>query len=180
MGAPLRAALLLQDILTEALTVRNGETIIARVSSGLCGLLVALCLAARVAAAAPAPAAPARQEALAARLHHIESAFRQDDAGALRGSFTNRGKLRLDLPQVPGCPASYGAGQLQAIFGQLFADAGTRAFAFAEGDGAAPDDTVFARATWARGGTGTSSQALTFTLREEEGDWRIHEILAPR
>lgn len=173
MAVPLRAALLLQ----EALTVRKGNTIITGMTTGGCALLLALCLAPRGAAASPAPA---RQEALAARLRHIEEAFRGDDAGALRASFTTRGKLRLDLPQVPGCPASYGAGQLQVIFGQLFADARTRSFAFADDGGSVPEDTVFARARWARAGPGAPSQALTFTLREEDGDWRIHEIVAAR
>jgi len=173
MGVPLRAALLLQ----EALTVRKGNTIIAGMTTGGCALLLALVLAPRGAAAAPASS---RQEALAARLHRIESAFRDDDAGALRASFTARGKLRLDLPEVPGCPASYGAGQLQVIFGQLFADARTRSFAFADDGGGNPEDTVFARARWARAGPGAPSQALTFTLREEDGDWRIHEIVAAR
>ena len=161
--------------------MKKGGTIIGGVTIGVCALLVALCLAPRAAAAAPSRTM-SRQEALAARLRHIESAFRQDDAAALRDSFTARGKLRLDLPQVPGCPASYGAGQLQVIFGQLFAAARTRAFAFVEGesDGAAGAETAFARATWARAGTAEPGQSLTFTLREEDGDWRIHEILAPR
>jgi len=158
--------------------VWRGRTTILHGRTLGCLLAIALCLPSRPAAASAAPAAGA--EALASRLQRIEAAFRGGDAGALRASFTTRGKLRLDVPQVPGCPASYGAGQLQVIFGQLFAAARTRSFAFEQEDAPSSDDTAFARALWRRDDPHDGGQALTFTLREEDGDWRIHEIVAPR
>jgi hypothetical protein len=137
-----------------------------------------------------APAAPLSgegpgpaQEALWSRLRRIEGAFRDGNAAALRSSFCT-GKLRVDLPEVAGTPASYGPGQLQVIFGQLFAGAPTREFVFPRQDVTLSSaDTAFARGRWVRaGGTGDRDRAevLTFTLRQEHGDWRIHEILSPR
>lgn len=123
-------------------------------------------------------------DALWSRLRRIERAFRQGDAGALRASFCSSGKLRVDLRDVPDSPASYAPGQLQVIFAQMFAEARTREFAFRRDEVALPSEgTAFARARWvreARSGEATDVQPLTFTLREEDGDWRIHEILAPR
>jgi hypothetical protein len=140
----------------------------------------------RPAAAAIAGAAfeNGREDALWSRLRQIEGAFREGDATALRDSLTPLGKVRLDLPQVPGCPASYGPGQLQVIFSRLFAEGATREFAFRRDEvSLSSDDTAFARARWVRHGEGSRPQppdTLTFTLRAEGGDWRIHEILAPR
>jgi hypothetical protein len=134
---------------------------------------------------AAAALAPAREEdALWSRLRRIEDAFRSGDAGALRASFPAAAKMRVDLPGVPGCPASYGAGQAQVVFAQLFAAAATRDFDFSDDGVTRPSDgTAFARARWVRAAaderTGPT-HSLTFTLREEDGGWRIHEIVATR
>jgi hypothetical protein len=54
-------------------------------------------------------------------------------------------KMRVDLPDVPGCPA-YGAGQAQVVFAQLFARA-PRDFSFSDDDVTRPSEgTAFARA----------------------------------
>jgi hypothetical protein len=145
------------------------------------GLLAAASTGPPAAAAAVWATPEAGQEALWSRLHRIESAFRDGDAAALRSSFCG-GKLRVDLPQVAGPPASYGAGQLQVIFRQLFAATRTREFVFPTSDVTLrSSDTAFARGRWVRRGGGTEqTDVLTFTLREEDGDWRIHEILSAR
>jgi hypothetical protein len=119
--------------------------------------------------------------ALWSRLRRIEVAFRDGDAGALRASFCS-GKVRVDLPQVEGAPGSYGPGQLQVIFAQIFAAARTERFVFPPAEVTLrSSDTAFARGRWVRlGAESGQAELLTFTLRAEEGDWRIHEILAPR
>ena len=135
-------------------------------------------------AAAPSALEQAEAEhAVWGRLRRIEAAFRAGDAGSLRASFSSGGKMRVDLPHVAGCPASYGPGQLQAIFAEMFREGRTREFTFRRQDVTLPSrDTAFARGRWVRdtGGTADREESLTFTLREEDGDWRIHEILAPR
>ncbi|HET8647394.1 MAG TPA: hypothetical protein VFO85_17990, partial [Vicinamibacteria bacterium] len=95
----------------------------------------------------PAHLGSARQEdPLWSRLRRIEGAFRAGDAAALRASFPASAKLRVDLPGVPGCPASYGPGQLQVIFARLFAASPTREFAFSADDVTRPaGGTAFAR-----------------------------------
>lgn len=138
----------------------------------------------RVAASPPAAGAAEQEDALWSRLRRIENAFRAGDAAALRASFPATAKLRVDLPDVPGCPASYGPGQLQVVFAQLFRAAPTRGFSFAAEDVTRSSaGTAFARGRWVRGasdGQLEQAHALTFTLREEDGGWRIHEIFATR
>lgn len=151
----------------------------ARWGLGLAALFGLLAAAPRPAAAAPLPARAAGQEdALWSRLRRIESAFRSGDAASLRSSFPAAARLRVDLPEVPGGPASYGPGQLQVIFARLFADAPTREFAFDRRDVTRPSaGMAFARGRWARGSSDEPG-AVTFTLREDRGDWLIHEIVA--
>lgn len=176
------------SLLQGSLTVTRVRSTIRAGAGWACAAACALPLlfAPGRAAAAPLPAAsPARQEdALWSRLRRIEEAFRAGDAGALRSSFPGAVKMRVDLPDVPGCPASYGPGQAQVVFAQLFAEAPTRDFAFSDDDVTRPSDgTAFARARWVRAAPGERSgatQSLTFTLREENGGWRIHEIVATR
>src|SRR5574341_4950 len=78
------------------------------------------------------PALPAGdvEPALWSRLQRIESAFRDGDAEALRPSLSSAAKIRVDLKDLAEVPASYGAGQLQVIFTQVFEKQGTREFAF--------------------------------------------------
>jgi hypothetical protein len=169
-----------------ALTVMFVRSTIRTRATLACALTAILAVPAGAGRAAAAPAAgPAsvQEDALWTRLRRIESAFRAGDAAALRASFPSTSRLRVDLPDVPGCPASYGPGQLQVIFGQIFAEAATREFAFARADVTQPSaGTAFARGRWVRGdaGAGERADVVTFTLREEAGDWRIHEILAVR
>ena len=170
-----------------ALTVNFVRSTIRTRATLACALTAILAVSAgagRAAAAPPAAAASVQEDALWTRLRRIESAFRAGDAAALRASFPATSRLRVDLPDVPGCPASYGPGQLQVIFGQLFSEAATREFAFAKGDVTQPSaSTAFARGRWVRDagpGGGERADVVTFTLREEAGDWRIHEILAVR
>jgi hypothetical protein len=121
---------------------------------------------------------------LTSRLQHIESAFRGGDAGALRPSFASTGKVRVDLKDLTDGPASYGPGQLQVIFGQIFDGHRTREFAFRKQDVTVPSPgTAFAKGRWvrrARTGGQETADTLTFTLREENRDWRIYEILTSR
>jgi hypothetical protein len=165
--------------------VEKGRSTIRTRAGWACALVSALVLLAGHghAAAAPARALDSQgEDALWSRLRRIEQAFRAGDAGALRASFPATAKLRVDLPGLPGCPASYGPGQLQVAFAQIFAAAPTQEFTFAADDVTRPSaGTAFARGRWLRGGaSGTRAETLTFTLREEEGAWRIHEIVAIR
>jgi hypothetical protein len=121
--------------------------------------------------------------ALWSRLDRIETAFRGGDATSLRLSCSERGKVRVDLKDLTG-QASYGPGQLQVVFGQIFEDYETQEFAFRRGDVSISTlGTAFARGRWVRrrshGGRDTV-ETLTFTLREESGDWRIHEVRSSR
>ena len=178
----MRQASLLQGPLT---VTRVRSTIRAR-ARWACAVAAALAVLFGPGRAAAAPSAsPARQEeALWSRLRRIEEAFRAGDAGALRASFPGAAKIRVDLPDVPGCPASYGPGQAQVVFAQLFAAAATRDFTISGDDVTRPSDsTAFARARWVRSAPGDRSgptHSLTLTLREEDGGWRIHEIVATR
>ena len=121
---------------------------------------------------------------LSSRLQRIESAFRGGDAGALRPCFAATGKVRVDLRDLTEGPASYGPGQLQVVFEQIFDGNRTREFAFRKQDVTVPSPgTAFAKGRWVRRGrTGGKEtvDTLTFTLREENQDWRIHEILTSR
>ena len=146
-------------------------------------LTAALVAAVLVAALAePAPAGP--DAALQSRLRRIESAFRDGNASALRQSFSESGKVRVDLKDLTDEPASYGAGQLQVVFARIFEENETRAFAFPKDDVTlSAAGTAFARARWSRrsGSSGQDSvDNLTFTLRQESADWRINEIRSSR
>jgi hypothetical protein len=135
----------------------------------------------------PGPAAIARASepdaGLLSRLERIETAFRQGSAGALRDSCASAGKVRLDLQDVVAEQGSYGAGQLQVIFDQIFDQYRTSAFAFTRDDvKVSPPGTAFARSRWVRRARGGSEavDTLTFTLRQEGGEWRVHEIRSSR
>jgi hypothetical protein len=121
---------------------------------------------------------------LSSRLQRIESAFRDGDAGALRPCFAASGKVRVDLRDLTDGPASYGPGQLQVVFEQIFEGTRTREFAFRKQDVTVTSPgTAFAKGRWvrrARTGGQETVDTLTFTLREENRDWRIHEILTSR
>ena len=121
---------------------------------------------------------------LSTRLSRIESAFRQCDANALRLSFPASGKVRVDLDDLTDGQGSYGPGQLQVIFGQIFEDYPTREFVFEREEvRVSQPGTAFARGRWIRrhlNGGHESADNLTFTLRQEGGDWRIQEIRSTR
>jgi hypothetical protein len=145
--------------------------------------------AAALAAAAALPDSPLLQAdgpdaQLSSRLQRIESAFRGGDAGALRSCFVSSGKVRVDLRDLADGPSSYGPGQLQVVFEQIFDGTRTREFAFRKQDVTVPSaGTAFAKGRWvrrARTGGQETVDTLTFTLREENRDWRIHEILTSR
>jgi hypothetical protein len=123
------------------------------------------------------------EPALATRLRSIESAFKKGSAGALRPGFTGDGKVRVDLKSVMDGPGSYGPGQLEVIFDRIFDENRTREFAFRDEDVTVSSGIAFARGKWVRkarpGGT-EATDTLTFTLRQEGGDWRIHEIRSSR
>lgn len=167
-----------------ALTVSGARSTMrhrARRACALAAILGAFAGMPRAAAAAPLPArAGGQEDALWSRLRRIESAFRSGDAAGLRSSFPASARLRVDLPLVPGGPASYAPGQLQVIFSRLFAETPTREFAFTREDVTRPSDrTAFARGRWVRSaGALEQSSAVTFTLREDGGDWFIHEMFA--
>ena len=145
----------------------------------------AAALVALLLAALPGPA-PAEEpsDALRSRLTRIEGAFREGNAGSLRKSFSETGKVRVDLKDLTDEPASYGGGQLQVVFGRIFDENQTREFAFPKDDvTVSASGTAFARARWSRRnrpGGQESVDNLTFTLRQEGGDWRINEIRSSR
>ena len=160
-----------------------------------------LAAAALVAAAAlhdsPRLQADGPDAQLSSRLQRIEGAFRGGDAGALRSCFASSGRAVqprhataaksasiVDLRDLTDGPASYGPGQLQVVFEQIFDGNRTREFAFRKQDVTVPSaGTAFAKGRWVRRGrTGGQEtvDTLTFTLREENRDWRIHEILTSR
>jgi len=122
--------------------------------------------------------------ALRSRLNRIEVAFRDGSAGSLRRSFSETGKVRVDLKDLTEEPASYGCGQLQVVFARIFDENQTREFAFPKDDvTVSAAGTAFARARWSRRnrpGGQESVDNLTFTLRQESGDWRINEIRSSR
>ena len=135
-------------------------------------------------AAASAARAATIEPALNARLRRIETAFRSGDAGSLRPAFTANTKVRVDLKDVMEGPGSYGPSQLEVIFGRIFDENHTRQFSFKDEDVAVSGPGIaFARGRWVRktgrGGTETTD-TVTFTLRQESGDWRIHEIRSSR
>jgi hypothetical protein len=131
----------------------------------------------------PAPAS-AVDPSLTSRLRRIESAFRSGDAASLRPTFTASAKVRVDLKDVMEGPGSYGPSQLEVIFGRIFEENRTRQFAFRDEDvTVSAPGVAFARGRWVRkvrlGGTDLSD-TVTFTLRQESGDWRVHEIRSSR
>lgn len=137
-------------------------------------LLLPLC------ALAAAPVEPP----LASRLRRIEGAFRNGDAGSLRPAFTASAKVRVDLKDVMEGPGSYGPSQLEVIFGRIFDENRTREFSFRDEDVTVSTPGVaFARGKWVRKvrpAGGDITDTVTFTLRQESGDWRIHEIRSSR
>jgi hypothetical protein len=142
--------------------------------------VAALLVSASASAASPATLEPA----LSARLRRIETAFRSGDAASLRPAFTANTKVRVDLMDVMEGPGSYGPSQLEVIFGRIFDENRTRQFSFKDEDVAVSGPGIaFARGRWVRktghGGTETTD-TVTFTLRQESGDWRIHEIRSSR
>jgi Domain of unknown function (DUF4440) len=158
--------------------MRNGA-----MKGGRRGFAGAVLLAAVLRASAPAHAEGVDPQ-LSSRLQRIESAFRGGDAGALRPCFAASGKVRVDLKDLTDGPASYGPGQLQVVFEQIFDGNRTREFAFRKQDVTVPSPgTAFAKGRWVRrtrAGGQETVDTLTFTLREENQDWRIHEILTSR
>jgi hypothetical protein len=121
-------------------------------------------------------------QALEARLRRIEAAFRDGDAAGVRLSSAPSGKVRVDLRDLTSGPGSYGPGQLEVVFDHVFQGQQTREFTFRKEDvTVSVPGTAFARVRWVRreGGRDTS-ESLTFTLREESGQWRIHEIRTSR
>lgn len=123
-------------------------------------------------------------EALWARLRRIEGAFREGDANALRLSFPSAGKIRVEIKDLTEGQSWYAPAQLQVIFSQIFEAFATREMAFRRSDVTlSPSGTAFARGRWVRRGQHGGPETvdtLTFTLREEGGDWRILEIRSSR
>jgi hypothetical protein len=145
--------------------------------------LAAVAIPARaVPVAAPSPSAV--DPSLASRLRRIETAFRSGDAASLRPAFTAAAKVRVDLKDVMDGPGSYGPGQLEVIFGRIFEENRTRQFSLPDQDVTVSTPGVaFARGRWVRKvrqGGSDASDTVTFTLREESGDWRVHEIRSSR
>jgi hypothetical protein len=147
----------------------------------MAAIVAALLLTALV---GPAPGEESPNGALRSRLSHIEGAFRDGSAGSLRQSFSETGKVRVDLKDLTEEPASYGCGQLQVVFARIFDENQTREFAFPKDDvTVSAAGTAFARARWSRRNRPGGQEAvdnLTFTLRQESGDWRINEIRSSR
>jgi hypothetical protein len=123
-------------------------------------------------------------EALQGRLRRIQAAFRQGDAVGLRGCFSDRAKVRVELGQLTEGRGVYGAGQLQVIFGRIFERRRTQAMSFPRADLQVPAaGTAFAKAIWVHSGVRGSeerSDALMLTLHAEDGDWRIIEMRLAR
>lgn len=135
--------------------------------------------------AAPAGASAGQVEPLLwSRLQRIETAFRGGDAQALRALLPADAKVRVDLRSLTDGPRSYGPGQLEVVFQQIFAATETVELTFQKDDVKTPAaGTAFARARWARRQDRASPptvESVTFTLRELAGDWRIYEILCSR
>ena len=136
-------------------------------------------------AACPAFSAGADiDEGLRSRLRRVEAAFRQGDAAALRGCFSERAKVRVELADLTEGRGLYGAGQLQVIFARIFEQRHTRSMSFPQADTRIPaPGTAFARAIWVHAGARDGDErtdALMLTLQAERGDWRIIEMRSAR
>jgi len=136
-------------------------------------------------AASPVSAAAAdTDEGLRARLRRVEAAFRQGDAAALRGCFSDRAKVRVELSDLTEGRGLYGAGQLQVIFARIFEQRHTRSMSFPQADIRIPAaGTAFARALWVHAGARDGDErtdTLMLTLQAERGDWRIIEMRSAR
>jgi hypothetical protein len=144
---------------------------------GIAAAALLLCAAADARGATVEPA-------LNARLRRIETAFRSGDAGSLRPAFTASTKVRVDLKDVMEGPGSYGPSQLEVIFGRIFDENHTRQFSFKDEDVTVSSPGIaFARGRWVRRsgrGGAEATDTVTFTLRQESGDWRVHEIRSSR
>jgi hypothetical protein len=129
---------------------------------------------------AEAPSLPAGLEP---RLRRVEGAFRTGNASSLRSSLAGD-KVRVDLRELTSGAESYGSGQLEVIFARIYEDHRTREFSFRDEDvTVSVPGTAFARARWVRrprAGGPEVTDTLTFTFREDDGDWRIHEIRSSR
>jgi hypothetical protein len=137
-------------------------------------------------AASPALSAwsDATDESLRSRLRRVEAAFRQGDAVAVRGCFSDRAKVRVELLALTEGQGLYSAGQLQVIFTRIFEQRRTRSMSFPRGDVRIPAaGTAFARAIWVHAGTRDGDErtdALMLTLHVEGADWRIIEMRSAR
>ena len=121
--------------------------------------------------------------ALWSRLRRLESAFRQGDATAIRLASPTSGKIRLDLPPWTDGPCSYGPGQVQGVFAQVFADRRTHTFSFPKEEvEVSREGTAFARGRWVWDPPAgeRATETLVFSLRSEGGDWRVQEIRRAR
>jgi len=121
---------------------------------------------------------------LKSRLRRVEAAFRQGDAATLRGCFSDKAKVRVELPELTEGQGLYGAGQLQVIFARIFEQRRTRSMTFPRADLQVPAaGTAFARGVWVHVGTRNAdvrTDSLMLTLHSEDGDWRIIEMRAAR
>jgi hypothetical protein len=146
--------------------------------------VVLLAAVAMLAAAAREGRPDAGSSGLWSRLERIEAAFRSGDAGSLRGSCSGERKIRVEINGLSGGQGSYGAGQLQVVFSSIFDEVRTREFSFGRDDVQLSNPgTAFAKSRWVRrsqAGARDTVDMLTFTLREENGDWRVLEIRSSR
>jgi hypothetical protein len=175
----LRAASAMQPTLTAVRTEVYDRMSMAQALGRTTGLAAAMMLL-----PCAGGSADTGDSALAARLRGIETAFRSGDAGSLRPVFTSIVKVRVDLKDVMEGPGSYGPSQLEVIFVRIFDENRTRQFSFRDEDvTVSAPGIAFARGKWlrkvGRGGAETPD-TVTFTLRQESGDWRIHEIRSSR
>jgi hypothetical protein len=136
------------------------------------------------ASTAHAAASDLDDEALRSRLRRVEAAFRQGDAGALRGCFSDKAKVRVELGDLTEGEGLYGAGQLQVIFSRIFEQRRTVSLSFPRSDVKVPGaGTAFARAVWLHRGARSGDErtdSLLLTLHANEGDWRIIEMRSAR
>jgi hypothetical protein len=121
---------------------------------------------------------------LQSRLRRVDEAFRQGDAANLRGCFSDKAKVRVELPELTEGQGLYGAGQLQVIFARIFEQRRTRSMSFPHADVQVPAaGTAFARGIWVHVGSRNAdvrTDSLMLTLHAEGGDWRIIEMRAAR